>query len=86
MISSQNLRVSWEPVDLQDCVWDNLLPNNHEDHIAGKETTHCNIKIWFTNLFLMPQAMKIPAAKAAVDKEWEKLEKITGVEPDQSQK
>ena len=23
----------------------------------------------------MPQAMKIPAAKAAVDKEWEKLEK-----------
>ena len=24
----------------------------------------------------MPQALKIPAAKAAVDKEWEKLEKI----------
>ena len=24
----------------------------------------------------MPQAMKIPAAKAAVDREWEKLEKI----------
>ena len=30
--------------------------------------------IWFTNLF---QAMKIPAAKAVVDKEWEKLEKIS---------
>ena len=25
----------------------------------------------------MPQAMNIPAAKAAVDKEWEKLEKIS---------
>ena len=25
----------------------------------------------------MPQTMKIPAAKAAVDKEWEKLEKIS---------
>ena len=25
----------------------------------------------------MPQAMKIPEAKAAVDKEWEKLEKIS---------
>ena len=25
----------------------------------------------------MPQAMKIPATKAAVDKEWEKLEKIS---------
>ena len=28
-------------------------------------------------LIPMPQAMKIPAAKAAVDKEWEKLEKIS---------
>ena len=34
----------------------------------------------------MPQAMKIPAAKAAADKEWEKLEKNYGVEPDDSQK
>ena len=25
----------------------------------------------------IPQAMKIPAAKGAVDKEWEKLEKIS---------
>ena len=28
-------------------------------------------------LIPMPQAMKIPAAKAAVDKEWDKLEKIS---------
>ena len=35
---------------------------------------HCN-KIWFTN-FPMPQAMKTPAAKAAENEEWEKLEKI----------
>ena len=33
----------------------------------------------------MPRAMKIPAAKAAVDKEREKLENL-GVEPDQSEK
>ena len=33
----------------------------------------------------LPQAMQIPEAKAAVDKEWEKLEKF-GVEPDESQK
>ena len=46
------------------------LPNHHEDHIAGKETIHRNIKIWYT-ISHMPQAMKIPAAKAAVDKEWE---------------
>ena len=33
----------------------------------------------------MPQAMKIPAAKAAVDEEWE-IEENFGVEPDKSQK
>ena len=53
------------------------LPNHHEDHIAGKGTIHCNTIICLVHKFiLMPQAMKIPAAKAAVDKEWEKLEKI----------
>ena len=30
-----------------------------------------------TRIFPMPQAMKIPSAKAAVDKEWEQLEKIS---------
>ena len=34
---------------------------------------NCNLVHKFN---LMPQAMKIPAAKAAVDKEWVKLEKI----------
>ena len=38
-------------------------------------TIHNNVRIWYTN-FPMPQAMKMPGAKAAVDKEWEKLDKI----------
>ena len=53
------------------------LPNHHEDHIAGKgdnSLQHFNL---VHKYILMPQAMKIPAAKAAVDKEWEKLEKIS---------
>ena len=28
------------------------LPNHHEDHTAGKETIHCSITIWYTNLCL----------------------------------
>ena len=46
-------------------------PHNHEDHIAGKgenSLQHYNLVHKFIP---MPQAMKIPAAKAAVDKEWE---------------
>ena len=53
------------------------LPNHHEDHIAGKGNNslqHCNLVHKFIP---MPQAIKNPAAKAAVDKEWEKLEKIS---------
>ena len=53
----------------------NSVPNHHEDHIAGKgdnSLQHCNVVHKFIPL---PQATKIPAAEAAVDKEWEKLEK-----------
>ena len=52
------------------------LPNHHKDHIAGKgdnSLQHYNV---VHKIIPRPQAMKIPAAKAAVDKEWEKLEKI----------
>ena len=62
------------------------LPHYHEDHVAGKgnnSVQHYNLGHKFIP---MPQAMKIPAAKAAADKEWEKLEKISAWVPDQSQK
>ena len=45
----------------------NLLPNCHQDHIAGKgekSLQHYNLVHKFIPL---PQAMKIPAAKAAVE-------------------
>ena len=45
--------------------------------LQEKGTIHCNIIILVHKFIPMPQAMKIPAAKAAVDKEWEKLEKIS---------
>ena len=48
------------------------LHKGHEDHIAGKR----NNSLSHYNLVPLPQAMKIPDAKVAVDKEWEKLEKI----------
>ena len=57
----------------QECVWEIRYRINHEDHIAGRGENslhHCNLVHKFI-------PMKIPAAKAAVDKEWEKLEKIS---------
>ena len=55
----------------------NSVPNYHQEHIAGKgenSLQHYNLVHKFIP---MPQAMKIPATKAAMDKEWEKLEKIS---------
>ena len=53
------------------------LPNYHEDQIAGRGWQFpTTLQFGTQNFVLMPQAMKILAAKAAVDKEWEKLEKI----------
>ena len=55
----------------------NSIPHHHQDHVAGRgenSLQHYNLVHKFIP---MPQAMKIPAAKAAVDKEWEKLEKFS---------
>ena len=73
----QNLRVFWKLMNPQGMRMGNSIPHHHEDHIAGKgenSLEHYNLVHKFIP---MPQAMKIPAAKAAVDKEWEKLEKIS---------
>ena len=64
-------------MNLQDCVWKNLYRITMRTMLQEEGTIHCNIIIWYTKFISMPQAMKIPAAKAAVDKEWEKLEKIS---------
>ena len=52
MISNQNLRVSWKPVNPQDFVWKNLYRITMKTLLQEKGTSHCNITIWYTNLFL----------------------------------
>ena len=64
------------------CIWEasestrlrmgESLPNNHEDHIAGRGNNSLQHYNLVHKFIPMPQAMKIPAAKAAVDKEWRK--------------
>ena len=53
------------------------VANHHEDHIAGKGDNSLQHYNLVQKFIPMHQAMKIPATKAAVDKEWEKLEKIS---------
>ena len=65
----QDMRVFLEADESTRLRMENSIPHNHEDHIAGKgenSLQHYNLVHKFIP---MPQAMKIPAAKAAVDKE-----------------
>ena len=54
----------------------NSIPHYHQDHIARREDNSLQHYNLFHKFIPVAQAMKIPAAKTAVDKEWEKLEKI----------
>ena len=52
------------------------LPKYHEDHTAGRGDNSLQHHNLVHKFILRPRAIKKPAAKAAVDKEWEKLQKI----------
>ena len=62
------------------------LPNHHEDLLAGKGNNSLQHYNLVHKFIPMPQALKIPAAKAAAAKECEKIGESFGVEPDKSQK
>ena len=50
--SNQNLRVFWKPVNPQDCVLNNLYRIIMMTILQERVTIHCNMIIWYTNLFL----------------------------------
>ena len=52
------------------------LPTHHEDHTAGKVDNSLQHYNLVHKVIPLLQAMKLPEAKAAVEKEWEKAEKI----------
>ena len=51
------------------------LPTHHEDHIAGKGDNSLQHYNLVHKIYSYAPSHEIPAAKAAVDREWEKLEK-----------
>ena len=63
-------------MNLRECVWEIRYRIIMKTILQGKVKNHFSTTTWF-KFIPMPQAMKIPAAKAAVDKECEKLEKIS---------
>ena len=52
MRSNENLRVSWKPVNPQDCVWKNLYRIIMKTVLQERRTIHYSITNWYTNLVL----------------------------------
>ena len=59
---------------------------NHEDHIAGRGMNSLSRYNLVHKFIPMPQALKIPDAKAAAEKEVGKIGENTGMAVDKSQK
>ena len=57
--------------------FERTLPKDHEDRIAGKGFNSLSHSHLAHKFIPVPQAMKIPDATAAVDKELEKLEQMS---------
>ena len=55
----------------QECVWEIRYRIIMKTILQEKVKIHYSTIILVHKFIPMPQAMKIPAAKAAVDKEWE---------------
>ena len=56
--------------------WNYLNPKIMKITLQVEEKHRWIIALWFTSSPPMPQAMKVPDAKASLDKEWKKLETV----------
>ena len=68
----------------QECVWETRYHQITKTILQEKVRIHYSITTWFTNLFLMPQALKIPAAKSSGGQVMGKIGENFGVELDES--
>ena len=76
MLARQNTHASLKPTNRRERVWKTLSTKIMKTTLQGKESTHWNTTISCTNWVPCLKARKIPDAKAAVDREWAKLEQI----------
>ena len=72
MRSNQNLRVFWKPL-IYETAYGKFSTKLPWRPYCRKRREFITALQLGTQIFPVPQAMRIPAAKAAVDKEWEKL-------------
>ena len=70
------MHAPWKLTNLRKSVWKELTVKIMKDRIAGKGFNSSRHQNLVHKFIPMPQAIVTPDANAAVDKEWEKLEKL----------
>ena len=73
-------------MNLQESVWEIQYRIIMRTILQEKQKIHYNITIWFTNLFLWPQAMEDSRSKSSSGQGMGEIGENSGVEPDESQK
>ena len=77
----QNLRVFWKLMNPQECVWEILYRIIIKTILQEKATIHCNITIWYTNLFPCLKPWKFLQRRqqwTRNEKNWRKFRSGTG--------
>ena len=68
---------TWKPVNPQDCEGKNLYLITMRTISQEKGTIHCNIFLWYTNLFLCLKPWRFPTQKQQwIRNEWENWRKL----------
>ena len=76
ILPRQNTHASLKPTKPTRKRLEGTFHKDHEDYAAGKGVNSLNHYNLVHKFIPMPKGMKIPGSKAAVDKEWEKLQKM----------
>ena len=78
----QSVRALWKLVNQQESVWNQLYPKIMKTTSHANDTIRWVIIILVQKFIPMLQAMKIPDAKASVEKEWKNLQTISSLQLD----
>ena len=84
MRSNQNVRVSWKPVNPQDCGWENHYRIIMKTILQERETIHCNI--FGSQIYSYASSYENSSSKSSSGQGMGKIGETLGVEPDQSHK
>ena len=82
----QDSRVLWKLMNQRDCVWENQLPNRHEDRMAGKRSKFITALQFGSQIYSYASSYENSCSESSGGQGMGNIGENFGVEPDESQK